>query len=59
MDRWTQYCQDVSYFQFNLQIQQYPIKIPTNYFIDFDKLILNIRRKKRRSRIDNFVLFFF
>ena len=59
MDRWTQYCQDVSYFQFNLQIQQYPIKISTNYFIDFDKLILNIRRKKRRSRIDNFVLFFF
>ena len=59
MDRWTQYCQDVSSFQFDLQIQHYPIKFPANYFIDFDKLILNVRRKKRRSRIDNFVLFFF
>ena len=59
MDRWTQYCQDVSSFQFDLQIQHYPIKFPANYFIDFDKLILNAGRKKRRSRIDNFVLFFF
>ena len=59
MDRWTQYCQDVSSFQFDLQIQHYPIKFPANYFIDFDKLLWTLEGKKRRSRIDNFVLFFF
>ena len=40
MDKKIQYCQDVSSFQLDLQIQHNPNQNPNKFFLDTDKLIL-------------------
>ena len=49
MDKKTQYCQDVSPSQLDLQIQCNPIKIPVNYFVIIKKLILKLYRLAKNN----------
>ena len=51
----TQYCQDVSSFQLDLQIQCNPNQNPSKLVHDIDELILKFiwREKKAQNRIYN------
>lgn len=56
MDKKTQFCQDISFFQFKIYTQYNPNQNPANYFMDVNKLILKFTWKGRKTPIANSVL---